>query len=33
MPQQKRSGRWLMHAATSRPPLLPPWMASVDALQ
>ena len=24
----KRSGRWVMHAPTSRPPLLPPAMAS-----
>ncbi len=23
-----RSGRCVMHAPTSRPPLLPPWMAS-----
>mmetsp|Transcript_9872 Transcript_9872/g.29839 ORF Transcript_9872/g.29839 Transcript_9872/m.29839 type:complete len:209 (-) Transcript_9872:2124-2750(-) len=28
-----RSGRWFAHAATSRPPLEPPWMVSVDGEQ
>ena len=27
LPAAYRSGRWLAHAATSRPPLEPPWMA------